>query len=240
MTTMILGASGATGKHLVQQFIALGHNVKVVLRPTSIVPDDWQNNKNVNIITATIHEMTVDEMAVHLKDCNAVASCLGHNLSLKGMYGEPKKLVTNAVRLVCDSYLKSNLLKPLKFVLMNTAGNSNRDLNEHISNRQKMMVALIRSLLPPHRDNEEASDYLRLMIGQNHPSIQWVVVRPDALIDEEKVTEYSLHTSPARSAIFNPGKTSRINVGRFMASLILYEEIWRKWKGQMPVVYNKV
>ena len=121
---------------------------------------------------------------------------------------------------------------------MNTAGNSNRDLNESISLGQKMMVTLIRTLLPPHRDNEQASDYLRLNISQNHPCIQWVVVRPDTLIDEEKASDYSLHASPTRSAIINPGETSRINVGNFMARLISNDDLWNTWKGQMPVIYN--
>jgi hypothetical protein len=53
------------------------------------------------------------------------------------------------------------------------------------------------------------------------------------------VTEFELHVSPTRSAIFDAGKTSRINVGHFMADLIAEPEIWQQWKGQMPVIYNK-
>ncbi len=238
MNTLVLGASGTTGKQLVQQLIGLGQHVKVVVRPTAHIPEDWGRIDALTIIKTTIDEMSVDEMAGHLVDCNAVACCLGHNLSLKGMYGKPRKLVTDAVRLVCEACLKSTPPKPLKIVLMNTAGNSNRDLKEPVSLGQKVIVALIRNLLPPHRDNEEASDYLRLMIGQVHPFIQWAIVRPDTLVDENRVSEYSLHNSPTRSAIFNPGKTSRINVAHFIASLILYQELWKKWKGQMPVIYN--
>jgi hypothetical protein len=52
------------------------------------------------------------------------------------------------------------------------------------------------------------------------------------------VTEYTVHNSPTRSAIFNPGKTSRINVGDFMAKLIVSKNEWNKWEGEMPVIYN--
>jgi hypothetical protein len=69
--------------------------------------------------------------------------------------------------------------------------------------------------------------------------IEWVAVRPDSLIDEDRVTEYEVHPSPIRSATFNPGKTSRINVGRFMADLITDDDLWNRWKGQMPVIYNR-
>ena len=83
------------------------------------------------------------------------------------------------------------------------------------------------------------AQYLRTRVGQNDTSIQWTVVRPDTLIDEDQVTEYDVYASPTRSAIFNPGSTSRINVAHFMADLIADDTVWNRWKGQMPVIYNK-
>jgi hypothetical protein len=121
---------------------------------------------------------------------------------------------------------------------MNTSGNRNRDLNEPISFGQKCVIGLLRLLLPPHVDNEKAADFLRTQIGQKNRLIEWTAVRPDSLINEEEVTDYEIHPSPIRSAIFNAGKTSRINVGHFMADLISDNDLWNKWKGQMPVVYN--
>ncbi|MCP4135133.1 MAG: NAD(P)-dependent oxidoreductase, partial [bacterium] len=55
---------------------------------------------------------------------------------------------------------------------------------------------------------------------------------------EEEVSEYEVHPSPIRSAIFNAGQTSRINVGHFMAGLVTDNHLWDRWKGQMPVIYN--
>ena len=88
-------------------------------------------------------------------------------------------------------------------------------------------------------DNEKAADYLRTRVGQNDGAIEWAAVRPDNLIDENQVTAYEVHASPIRSAIFDAGSTSRINVGHFMADLISDEDTWNKWKGHMPVIYNK-
>ena len=98
---------------------------------------------------------------------------------------------------------------------------------------------LLRLLLPPHVDNEQAVDFLRTGIGQNDGVIEWAAVRPDNLTNENEVTEYEVHSSPTRSAIFDAGTTSRINVGHFMADLIADGDTWNKWKGQMPVIYNK-
>ena len=100
---------------------------------------------------------------------------------------------------------------------MNTTENSNRDLREQISFSQKCVIWLLRILLPPHVDNEKAADFLRTEIGQNDGAIEWVAVRLDGLSDESEVTEYAVHPSPIRSAIFDAGLTSRMNVGDFMA-----------------------
>lgn len=88
-------------------------------------------------------------------------------------------------------------------------------------------------------DNEKAADYLRVEIGQNDRTIQWAAVRLDNLINEGKVSEYEGYASPTRSAIFDAGKTSRITVAHLMASFITDDDIRNKWKGQMPVIYNK-
>jgi len=175
----------------------------------------------------------------HVDGCAAVASCLGHNISLRGIYGHPRRLVTDAARRLCQAIEANRPEELVKFVLMNTAGNSNRDIPEKISFGQKCVVGLIRLLLPPHVDNEKAADYLRTEVGKTDRAIEWAVVRPDTLIDESKVTEYDVYSSPIRSAIFNAGLTSRINVAHFMADLITNDDIWNKWKGQMPVIYNK-
>jgi hypothetical protein len=122
---------------------------------------------------------------------------------------------------------------------MNTTGNRNRDLDEQISPAQKCVIGLLRLLLPPHADNEDAADYLRTRIGQNDGTIEWAVVRPDTLIDEDETSEFSVHPSPIRSAIFDSGVTSRINVGCFMADLVGDDNLWNQWKGRMPVIYNR-
>ena len=122
---------------------------------------------------------------------------------------------------------------------MNTAGNANRDLNEPAALPHRCVIGLLRMLLPPHVDNEAAADYLRTTFGQDHPMVRWVAVRPDALINEDQVTPYDVHPSPVRDAIFNSGKTSRINVADFMGRLMTSDDLFHSWAGQMPVIYIK-
>lgn len=239
MTTLVIGASGATGMKLVQQLLIQGHDVKVVVRAPEKLPKSWKNNERLKIISASLLDLSDKEMMELTVDCHSVASCLGHNLSWKGIYGQPRKLVTDAIIRICDAISSNKPEIPVKFVLMNTTGNSNRDLNEPISFAQKSVIGLLRQLLPPHVDNEKAADYLRTKIGQNNEFIKWVAVRPDGLINEEVVTEYETYPSPTKSAIFNAGKISRINVAHFMADLINDDDLWTKRSGQMPVIYKK-
>lgn len=239
MTVLVVGASGTTGRKLVEQLLIDKHKVKVIVRSPEKLPESWKTNTNLQIISASVLELSDLEMSEIVSDCNAVASCLGHNLTFKGIYGKPRRLVTDATRRLCNAIKSNNLQSPTKFVLMNTTGNRNRDLNEPISFAQKCVIGLLRLLLPPHVDNEKAADYLRTQIGQNSTSIEWVAVRPDGLINEDEVTDYEIYPSPIRSAIFNAGKVSRINVGHFMARLVSDNALWNKWKGQMPVIYSK-
>ena len=239
MKVLVVGASGATGSKLVEQLIIEKHKVKVIVRSPEKLPESWRINDDLQIISASILELSDNEMSEIVSDCNAVASCLGHNLTWKGVYGKPRKLVTDTTRRLCNAIKSNNLQSPTKFVLMNTTGNRNRDLNEPISLGQNCVIGLLRLLLPPHVDNEKAADYLRTQVGQNDNFIEWIAVRPDGLINEEKVTDYEIYPSPTRSAIFNAGKVSRINVGHFIASLIIDDNLWTKWKGQMPVIYSK-
>ncbi|SMO81554.1 NAD(P)H-binding [Saccharicrinis carchari] len=239
MTVLVVGASGATGRHLVEQLLIKKHKVKAIVRAPEKLPELWRNNDHLQIITASISAVSEKKLSEYSRDCQAVVSCLGHNLSWKGIYGQPRKLVTDATRRLCDAIKVNKPEQAVRFILMNTTGNRNRDLNEPISFAQKCVIALLRLLLPPHVDNEKAADYLRIKIGQHNKYIEWTAVRPDGLSNDNEVSDYEIHPSPIRSAIFNAGKTSRINVGHFMATLISDNNLWQKWKGKMPVIYNK-
>jgi len=239
MTTLVVGASGATGRQLLEQLLNRGQQVRAIVRSPENLPEILRNQENLSLIQASVLDLSDAEMVQYVKGCDAVASCLGHNLSFKGIFGHPRHLVTDATRRLCNAVKANKPTEPVRFVLMNTTGNRNRDLEESISFGEKCVIGLIRLLLPPHRDNEQAAAYLRVNIGQQDGVIEWAAVRPDTLVNEDKVSEYEVHPSPIRSAIFDAGKTSRINVGHFMAELITDDDLWNRWQGQMPVIYNR-
>jgi nucleoside-diphosphate-sugar epimerase len=238
MTILVVGASGATGRLLVEELLGRGHDVRAIVRSPERFSELIKSQDRLTVTGAVLLEQSEKEMARHVDGCDAVVSCLGHNPSLKGIYGHPRRLVTDATMRLCNAIKSNKSGKLTRYVLMNTTANRNRDRNEPSSSSERGLIGLLRLLLPPQVDNEKAADYLRIQIGQKDRDIEWVAVRPDGLIDEEKVSEYHVHPSPTRSVIFNAGKTSRINVGHFMAELITNDQTWNMWKGQMPVIYN--
>jgi len=235
----LAGASGSTGRLLMTQLLQRGHQIISVVRSIENMSESFKNNESLSLIQASILDLSDSELSHLVKDCGAVASCLGHNISLKGIYGQPLWLVTDATRRLCMAIKANQPQTPVRFVLMNTVGNQNRNLNEKLEWRDRFVLGLMRLILPPQRDNERAAEYMRTEIGQKDETIEWVAVRPDSLLDEDLVTEYTLHASPTSSSIIGDGKTSRINAAHFMAELITGDDFWKKWKGQMPVIYNK-
>jgi len=239
MMILIVGATGATGRLLVEELLNRGQQVKVIVRSANSLPDSINDHDNLSVTEANVHELTDHEISCHIEGCDAIASCLGHNLTFKGMFGPPRLLVTDTARRLCGAVIAHKPDKMVKFILMNTTGNSNQDIPETISFAEKCVIWLLRLLLPPHVDNEKAAEYLRTEIGQSNESIEWAAVRPDSLTNESEVSAYNVHPSPIRSAIFDAGLTSRINVSHFITELILDKHTWIKWKGQMPVIYNQ-
>jgi putative NADH-flavin reductase len=238
MMVLVLGASGATGRLVVQQLLGCGQSVRAIVRSPETFLKAVGSHELLVVENASLLELTDQQLRQHVDGCAAIVSCLGHTLSFKGVYGKPRCLVTEATRRLCEAIKANQHNYPVKFVLMNSTGCRNPEIDEAISFAEKCVVGLISLLLPPHRDNELAVAYLRKQLGQPDTQIEWVAVRPDSLFDEPIATEYELHASPTRSAIFNSGKTSRINVAHFMAELISDDTLWNVWKGKTPVIYN--
>lgn len=233
----VLGATGATGSQVVRQLLDRNLEVVAIVRTVDRLPSDIREHAKLTVIEGTLVPGTpgVEEALSH---CRVMVSCLGHNMSFRGVFGSPRRLVTDSARRTCE-LLARHGEAPTKFVLMNTVGVRNLELGEKVSVAERIVLQLLRWLIPPHGDNEQAAYYLQehQPVRPDSP-LEWVAVRPDGLIDHDDVTDYELCESPRQSAIFGSGKTSRINVAHFMAELITKDELWHEWKGRMPVIYN--
>ena len=240
MRIFITGATGATGRLLTGELLRRGHSVTAVVRTPEKLAHLAQYEGKLTLIEKEITSMKKEEVAVFLKECDAATSCLGHNITFKGLFGPPRRLVTDAARLVCSAFQITEKERTPRFLLMNTTGNRDRRVREKAYKPiDRFVLGFFTLLLPPQTDNVKAALYLQKNFTGKTSPVSWCAVRPDTLIDETEVSPYVIHDSPLRSPVFDAGKTSRINVANFMADLITDEALWDKWSGKMPVIYNE-
>jgi len=238
MKALVLGASGATGKLAVMQLIKRKIPTRILVRKTAVLPKEFLESSLVEVVTGNINELKDSEMDQLVQNCNVIISCLGHHISFKGMFGQPRYLVLDALRSVSET-VRRNTDKRVKIILMNTTAYTNTSSGEKNSLGEKIIFALLMGLLPPHRDNIKAANFLVNEIGTQDEKIEWVAVRPDTLINDEQESSYEIFETPVRSPIFDAGKTSRINVSHFMAELATDDSLWKKWLFKTPVIYNR-
>jgi len=238
MTILVVGATGNTGRPLVEQLLSKNYQVRVIVRSPHKLPAEVLENPNATVIEASVLDLTDEELVEHVQDCDAVVSCLGHVPNLKGIWGKPRNLCTEATRRLCNAIEKHRRPEPAKFILMNTVAVQNPDLDEKRTRVERGLLTLLRHTMPAHRDNETAAEHLRSTVGRQNNHVEWCSVRPDLLIDAE-VSPYDITESPA-TTLFSGCPTARSNVAQFMTELIGDGELWSTWKFRMPVIMNSI
>ncbi|WP_125719257.1 NAD(P)-dependent oxidoreductase [Pseudoalteromonas rubra] len=234
---LVIGASGATGKLVVEQLLLAQQQVRVLVRPNSAQLEVFKASPQLDVRVGNIAELSSSELDTLIRGVTAVICCLGHRATFQGIFGHPRRLVSDAVNHVCQAIVKSRTDTPVKFILMNSTGCRDEAQGECPSLAHRAVVALLRVCLPPHPDNEAAARTLRAY-SSAETGVDWVIVRPDSLVNEPEITAYEAHPSPLRDAIFDAGKTSRANVAHFMCQLVSDPHLWQQWQGQSPVLYN--
>ena len=86
-TVLLVGGTGRTGWRVLQQLLDLGVSVRAIVRSAAKLPPAAAKNPNVTVIERSLLSLRDDELQQCLRGCDAVISCLGHVLSLKGIFG---------------------------------------------------------------------------------------------------------------------------------------------------------
>jgi len=206
-TTLVVGATGGTGRFVVQ--FLLNHqspdtiqHVKVLCRDgkkmKSLLPpqdeEDGKKNEDGSYYYGR-NRLTIIEEGSFLtlsderwrdmtKDCSNVVSCLGHEMTLEGMWGKrDQSLVSHTVERLTSalSFWSSTELEQQqeeegqdtskmmkqqqqqqpkrRFLLMASEGCSAPG-DDRRSFRDRVLLQIFRWLLPPHVDNEKACEHL--------------------------------------------------------------------------------
>ena len=229
---LVVGATGATGRHVVQMLLDKGYHVVVIVRSKdtmlNLVPDQ---DGRLHVHEAEILDVPEEELSLIVRDCSVIISCLGHNMSFSGIFGNPRRLVTDAVKILTTVMSPSS-----KFILMGSNGVDHPGgIDPPRSFRDRLALCMFRYLIPPHSDNEMAADYL----FRKDKSFNWVIVRPTDLIDEETPSgDYDVFDI-SEGSLFGSSEVSRANVAHFIAELVTDENLFDKYNHQLPVIKHK-
>jgi uncharacterized protein YbjT (DUF2867 family) len=236
-TVLLLGATGRTGGRVLTQLLERGVGVRVIVRSASSLPAGAAGNPNLEVVEASLLSLGDEELERHLRGCDAVISCLGHVLSFRGVFGPPRDLVTRAVARVCRGIAALRPAAPVRLILMSSVSVHRPGGLDTIRGWfEQAFLWLLRAVLPPAMDNQRAADYLHAEVGPASPFVQWVAVRPDALLDGD-VTGYALHEG-LKNSLFAPDKTNMANVAHFMCELATNPGTFQAWAGKLPVITN--
>ena len=100
---------------------------------------------------------------------------------------------------------------------------------------ERCVLFLLRYLLPPHRDNEMAAEYIYGKV--DNPNLEWTVVRPTELTNGD-ASKYEIFPKPIDPLFGGDRSVTRANVAQSMVDMILTKSLWDEWKFKMPVCYD--
>jgi len=236
-TVLLIGGTGRTGGRVLEQLLGRGIHVRAVVRSAERLPAGVADDPRLTVIEADLLSLSDEQVREQVDGCDGAISCLGHTISLKGIFGAPRDLVTRATTRLCRAIQASQPARPVRFILMSSVSvNRHGGLDARRGRFERAVLWMQRGLVPPGRDNQRAADFLHDVIEVADPYAQWVVVRPDTL-KEGDVTEYALHEGLVDS-LFRPGATNMANVAHFMCELATDPEVWAAWQGKLPVIVN--
>lgn len=233
-TVLLLGATGRTGGRVLAELLAREVAVRAIVRTAARLSAATRADPRLLVREASLLELDDAAWVELVAGCDAVISCLGHVLDLRGIFGPPRDLVTQAMARVRRAI---EVVRPVRVVLMTSV--SVHHPPPHDARRgggERAFLAVLRALVPPARDNQSAADLLRVGVGRGHPKIRWVVVRPDTLLDGD-VSPYEVHPELVDS-LHRAGTTRMANVAHFVADLVTSETTWARWEGTMPAIVD--
>jgi uncharacterized protein YbjT (DUF2867 family) len=234
-TVLLLGATGRTGGRVLTELLGRGVAVRAIVRSAGRLPPGSATHPGLTVIEASLLALDDEALQRHLRGCDAVVSCLGHVLTVRGILGPPRDLVERATARVCRAIEALRPAAPVRFILMSSVSVHRPGGLDTLRGRgEQALLWLVRALLPPARDNQRASDFLHQAIGTADPFVQWVVVRPDTLLEGD-VAEYALHGGLV-NRLSSPGRSTMANVAHFMCELATDAQAWARWRGKAPVV----
>jgi len=191
MKLTVFGATGKTGKEIVRQALALGHEVTVVARDPAKL---GEAASKVRVVQGDATDTQVAEQAVAGAD--AVLSVLGH------VRGSPPDVLSKSVSNIVGAMKKENVRRLV--VLTNVAA---RDSSDRPGLYNRLLLGLL-TLFRGQMARDTAQE--AKIISQSE--LNWTIVRANLLTDGLLTETYHVGEFDRKAGT----RVSRANVAAFM------------------------
>ncbi|MET0402946.1 MAG: SDR family oxidoreductase [Cystobacter sp.] len=193
MKIVVIGATRGTGKHVVEQALARGHEVTVLVRD----PSKLQAQPTLHVVQGDGRNLADVEKAVQGQD--AVITCIGASQLKTAEF-----LVSTSARPLVEAMKKHGVKRLL---LLSTAG-----AGDSAGGAMKWVLPLLRLFARTvyqtiFEDKNRAEEIITAT------TLDWTLVRPPRLTDEPKTGRYQTKPSQGGGGF---AKVSRADLATFM------------------------
>lgn len=189
MRIAVFGATGGTGRQVVQQALAAGHQVAALARdPSRIAGAD----PNLTVAAGSV----LDAAAVQQTLAGADAAVV----SLGNTANNPDYVVSQGTQVILDAV--GQLGGPRRLVVVSSIGVG--DSKDQVSFAFKMLMSTV--LRKPMEDKERQEALVKAS------GLDWIIVRPGGLTDGPATGQYRAGVDPTITA----GQVARADVAAFV------------------------
>jgi putative NADH-flavin reductase len=207
MRVVVFGATGRTGRHLVEGALGRGREVTAFVRDPSKLAAE---HERLRVVEGDVMDAAAVERAVVGQD--AVLVALGHGK------GRPKDVLAGGARNIVDAMKRHGVRR-----IVNLTGAGVRDAEDEPGIFDRVMVALLKRLQRDLlRDSERQAEIIK------GSSLDWVIVRGTVLTDGPRKGEYRVGPVGKNSGT----RISRADIVDFMLDRLEGDA----YLGRMPVV----
>jgi uncharacterized protein YbjT (DUF2867 family) len=189
MRIAVFGATGGTGREVVKQALAAGHQVTALARdPSRLVGSD----PNLTVVAGSVLEAAPVQQALQGTDAAIV--------SLGNTANNPDYVVSQGTQVILDAI--GQLGGPRRVVVVSSMGVG--DSKDQVSFAFKMLITTV--LRKPMEDKERQEALVKAS------GLEWTIVRPGGLTDGPATGQYRAGVDPTISA----GQVARADVAAFV------------------------
>jgi putative NADH-flavin reductase len=202
MRLTVFGATGRTGRPLVEQALGRGHEVTAFVRDPADLPSELRNDDRVRVVEGDAYTGAgVDRAVGGDTPADAVVSVLGQGS------GGPDDLLTEAGGHVLDAMERAGVERYVTLV-----GAGVREEGESVNLGGRMMGTLLKLLA--RSVLEDARDHVEAVRGRD---VEWTVVRAPRLTDGAHTGEF---VHGADIALGVRATAARANVAEFVLDCV--------------------